>query len=183
MAQLGDPTQGRMSPELEKAYQAMVGPRGRIDGMYRTMLNHPALAGKVAELGAFLRFGEHVLPADLREMVILAVARRLGAAYEWVKHVPPAREAGVDPALIEDLRCGREPTGQSPLARGILAAVDQVLAARSLPADLQDALQSELGAAGLVELVVLVGFYRMIAGFLFAFEVPLPPGEIDPFGQ
>jgi len=34
-----------------------------------------------------------------------------------------------------------------------------------------------------VELVVLCGFYAMIAGVIFAFDVPLPEGEAPPFGQ
>lgn len=34
---------------------------------------------------------------------------------------------------------------------------------------------------GVVELVVLCGFYEMIAGVIFAFDVPLPEGAADPF--
>jgi len=32
-----------------------------------------------------------------------------------------------------------------------------------------------------VELVVLCEYYQMIAGVIFAFDVPLPAGERDPF--
>ena len=35
---------------------------------------------------------------------------------------------------------------------------------------------------GVVELVVLCGFYEMIAGVIFAFDVPLPEGAPDPLG-
>ena len=34
---------------------------------------------------------------------------------------------------------------------------------------------------GLMELVVLAGQYRMIAGVLFAFDTPRPEGESAPF--
>ena len=60
--------------------------RGRIDGMYRTMLNHPALTRKVSALGSFFRFGGSVLPDAARELVILHVSARLGAGYEWVSY-------------------------------------------------------------------------------------------------
>jgi hypothetical protein len=41
--------------------------------------------------------------------------------------------------------------------------------------------QRELGTTGLIELVVLVGHYRSIAGVLNAFEVALPEGARAPF--
>jgi 4-carboxymuconolactone decarboxylase len=41
--------------------------------------------------------------------------------------------------------------------------------------------ERELGIAGLMELVILAGQYRMIAGVLFAFDTPLPEGERAPF--
>jgi 4-carboxymuconolactone decarboxylase len=52
---------------------------------------------------------------------------------------------------------------------------------RSIPQPLQDKLIAALGIKGVLELVVLLGFYEMIAGVIFAFEVPLPEGAADPF--
>ena len=49
------------------------------------------------------------------------------------------------------------------------------------PRDLQERLIGLVGMEGVIELVVLVGFYRMIAGVIFAFDVPLPEGEAAPF--
>ena len=63
--------------------------------MYRSLLNHPELTRRVSDLGTFLRFGAGTLPAAVRELVILWLARRVGAAYEWVKHEPLARAAGL----------------------------------------------------------------------------------------
>ena len=37
------------------------------------------------------------------------------------------------------------------------------------------------GGGGRHRTVVLVGFYRMIAGVIFAFDVPLPEGAAAPF--
>ena len=56
-----------------------------------------------------------------------------------------------------------------------------MLAYESIPAALQAEVQKELGVTGLMELVVLAGQYRMIAGVLFAFDTPLPEGERAPF--
>jgi 4-carboxymuconolactone decarboxylase len=72
---------------------------------------------------------------------------------------------------------GALPPRYAPAAR----VVQHVLAYESIPADLQDAVQRDVGVAGLLELVVLAGHYRLIAGVLFAFDTPLPDGARAPF--
>ena len=77
MARLPDPT-GSLAPEARTLYDELVGRRGRIDGMYRSLLNHPELTRRVSDLGTFLRFGAGVLPAAVRELVILWLAQQVG---------------------------------------------------------------------------------------------------------
>ena len=122
-------------------------------------------------------------PAKVRELAILACARDMGAAYEWVKHLGPARQAGLPEQVIEDLRAGREPAGLDAAQRAVLEGARYALARRSIPAPVQAELEAAYGIPGVVELVVLCGFYAMIAGVIFAFDVPLPEGEEPPFGQ
>ncbi|MCC7345603.1 MAG: carboxymuconolactone decarboxylase family protein [Deltaproteobacteria bacterium] len=179
MARLPDPT-AALDPEARKLYDAMAAKRGRIDGMYGAMFNHPALVEHVADLGAYLRFGA-TLPGEIRELAILLAARRLGVPYEWVKHVPPAEAAGLSADVIEAVRQEKDLETFSPLYPKIAQAVSIVLAEQSLPADLQARLEQELGLKGVLELVILVGFYRMIAGFIRAFDVPLPADARQPF--
>jgi 4-carboxymuconolactone decarboxylase len=180
MACLPDPT-GSLAPDAQALYEELVGKRGRIDGMYRSLLNHPELTRHVSDLGNFLRFGAGSLPAAVRELVILWLARQVGAAYEWVKHEPPGRAAGLSEAVIEALRTGQEPPGLSAIQNGALEVARCALKLRSIPPDLQETVTERLGMKGVIELVVLVGFYRMIAGVIFAFDVPRPAGAADPF--
>lgn len=182
MAKLPDPTPS-LDPQGQELYQQLVAKRGRIDGMYRSLLNHPELTRHVSDLGTFLRFGSGALPDALRELLILWVARELGAAYEWVKHEPVARQAGVSPAVIQAIRTRHEPAGLEDLQQAALAAAQCVLTRRSIPQVVQDKLVAALGVPGVVELVVLCGFYEMIAGVIFAFDVPLPQGATDPFSS
>lgn len=180
MARLPDPT-AALSPAGEELYKNLTARRGRIDGMYRSLLNHPELTRFVSDLGTFLRFGSEALPSDLRELTILWVSRQLNAAYEWVKHEPPARAAGLSGKLIDAIRTGQEDQELAPPQKAVIDAARCVLARRSIPQTLQDSLITNLGLQGLIELVVLCGFYQMIAGVIFAFDVPLPEGEDDPF--
>lgn len=181
MVHLPDPVETGLSPEQRRLYDQLAAKRGRIDGMYRSLLHHPDLLERVAALGTFFRFGGSVLPDQARELAILATARRLGAAYEWVKHIPPAREAGLSEETLEALRQGGTPRGLAPGLQAAYDAAQCVYELKALPAALQDALEQAYGIKGVVELVALCGFYRMIAGVVFAFDVPLPEGERDPF--
>lgn len=176
MAQLPDPTVAP-TPEMQELLDRMTARRGRIDGMYRSLLNHPELARHVSDLGGFLRF-HGVLPDDLRELAILWVARQLQVEYEWVKHVEVAREAGLSPELIEAMRTGQELPALTPTQQAVLAAADCVLNLQPVPQAIQEKLTAEVGLTGVVELVVLCGFYRMIAGVIRGFDVPLPPAPL-----
>jgi 4-carboxymuconolactone decarboxylase len=179
MSQLPDASQNS-SPDVQQTYRKLLEKRGRIDGMYRTMLNNPALTEKVGAVGSYLRY-ESTFPPDLRELIILFCARTLGAAYEWVKHEPPAMEAGLPRDLIEAVR-HKQPVPESyPLYRQALDAAECALQHRSIPESLQQSLVEQVGIDGIVELVTLCGFYSMIAGIIFAFDVPLPPDSKEPW--
>ncbi len=62
-----------------------------------------------------------------------------------------------------------------------VAAASFVFDRKSIPREVQDKLTEQLGIEGVVELVTLVGFYLMIAGVIFAFDVPLPEGAEPPW--
>src|SRR5213075_1153308 len=102
---LPDPIES-LDPQAKQVYDTMVATRGRIDGMYGAMFNHPALVEHVGQLGTYLRFGA-TLPGEIRELAILLAARRQKAPYEWVKHAPPARKAGLSEDVIEAVREGQ----------------------------------------------------------------------------
>ncbi len=180
MAKLPDPVTP-LTPEAQEVYNELVSSRGALHGPYRSLIHHPELARRVGSLGSFLRFGEGTLPGNVRELVILAVARRIDSPFEWVMHLPHAINEGLPDNVIESIRHCREPSGLSPLQADALKAARCVLDHQSIPQDLQGRLVEAAGMKGLVELVVLAGFYEMIGGIISSFDTPLPEGESDPF--
>ncbi|MCB1111163.1 MAG: carboxymuconolactone decarboxylase family protein [Chlamydiales bacterium] len=145
--------------------------RGHIDGMYLTLLNHPDLTEKVSDLGGFLRFGS-TLKGKYREFIILYCARKFDAEYEWIKHLPHAIEEGVGQALIDTIHQGAEHF-EEPY-ESLVAVANCALKLENIPKPLQDRAIDIVGVEGLLEVVTLVNFYRMIAGIIFCFDVPLP---------
>ena len=171
---------GSLDPAAQKVYERIAAKRGKIRGPYVPLMHHPALAGLVGDLGEYLRFSS-ALPGDMRELAILITARHVAQPFEWVMHAPVAKNEGLPDDVIEQIRA-RGDLAALP-ARYVRAArvVQHVLQRESVPVPLQDEIQQEVGVTGLIELVVLAGYYQTIAAVLFAFDVPLPEGTSSPF--
>ncbi|HSK96153.1 MAG TPA: carboxymuconolactone decarboxylase family protein [Euzebyales bacterium] len=147
------------------ARDQIVASRGAVLRPFAVLLHQPALARRVGELGAELRFAGD-LRDDQRELVILATARAHRCAFEWVSHHDLALAAGVRPGAIAALEAdaGDETftDDEMPLvafARALVrsSAVDDATFARA---------RALLGTSGVVELAALVGYYSMLAHVL-----------------
>jgi len=178
VARLPDPLD-RLTPEAKRIYDKITAKRGAVRGPFASLMHAPALAEKVGDLGEFLRFGGS-LPGDIREMAILITARSVGQGYEWIAHAKIAHKEGLHD-VIERVKTRGDLSTLPPRYARPARVVRHVLAYESLPADLQAEVERNLGVAGLMELVVLAGQYRLIAGVLFAFDTALPEGEPAPF--
>src|SRR6267142_6625036 len=175
MARLPDPL-STLTPDARRVYDKIAAKRGQMKGgPFASLMHHPALAEKVGDLGEYLRFGG-TLPGDIREMAILITARSVDQAYEWVAHARIARNEKLPDDVIERVRTRGDLSTLPPRLARPARVIQHVLAYESIPQELQDAVQRELGMTGLIELVTLAGQYRLIAGGLFAFDTPLPEG-------
>jgi 4-carboxymuconolactone decarboxylase len=179
MARLPDPLD-TLTPDARRIYDKISAKRGAVRGPFAALMHHPALAERVGDLGEYLRFGG-TLPGDVRELAILITARYVSQPYEWIAHARIARKEGLADEVIERVRTRGDLAALPPRYANPARVVQHVLAYESIPPGLQDEMERELGLTGLMELVVLAGQYRMIAGVLFAFDTPLPAGESAPF--
>lgn len=179
MARLPD-VLDHLSPEARKIYDRIAAKRGAIRGPYAPLMHHPALALRVGDLGEYLRF-DSTLPGDIRELAVLITARAVAQPFEWVAHAPIARKAGLPEEIITLVHGRGDLSALPPRYRDPARVIQHVLARESVPSSLQDRVQAALGVGGFLELVVLAGFYQLIAAILFAFDAPLPDGTPAPF--
>jgi 4-carboxymuconolactone decarboxylase len=127
-------------------------------GPYLALLNHPELARRIEELGFFLKF-EGALPRTIYQFIVLTVARATGAGFEWHDHIASRRSAGLPQPYA--------------LAHAIL---EKTMAWQIVPDDLQVQAVTQWGKQGLIEIVVLSGFYQMFAAINQGFDIrPTPP--------
>jgi alkylhydroperoxidase family enzyme len=99
------------------------------------------------------------LPRRDAELVILRVAWRTGAAYEWHQHVALGTRASLTFEEIE--RCASaDLDGWKPHEAMLVRATDELLASARLTDATWSLVDSELGAKGAIELCLLVGQYQ-----------------------
>src|SRR5438067_13283863 len=82
---------------------AIVGSRGALQGPFSMFLHCPELAGRVAHLGAFVRF-EGSLDMRVRVLAAMTAAREFEAVYVWGAQTGSARRQGVSEATIAAIR-------------------------------------------------------------------------------
>jgi 4-carboxymuconolactone decarboxylase len=182
MSHLPDPT-AHLNPAAQKIYDQICAKRGshHWPGLYPMLMNYPELAEKFAVLSSFLRF-DAVLSPHYREFTILNLAARLRSAYEFATHLSYARAAGISEEIIQQLAKQNFSSFADPIYSDINNVIEILFAMKIMPQELQDSLVTKIGLAEFLQLNVLIGWYRMIASFVVAYEFPLPPGMENPFG-
>jgi 4-carboxymuconolactone decarboxylase len=141
-------------------------------GPYLALLNHPELARRIEELGFFLKF-EGALPRTIYQFIVLTIARTTGAGFEWQDHIEHARAAGLPPDVIDCIASARTESLPQPYAL-VYAILTKTMAWQLVPDDLQNRAAAEWGKHGLVEIVVLSGFYQMFAAINQGFGIGMP---------
>lgn len=114
------------------------------------------------------------LDARLRELAILRVARLSQAPYEWTQHVAIAEGVGVPAEQIAALE-GDDGAAAcfGERERLVLAATDELVRNADVGDETWAALGRHLDARELIELVVAVGFYMLMARVMRASRIDL----------
>jgi 4-carboxymuconolactone decarboxylase len=172
-----DPQGERVEALLERL------PQPRIN-LFRMLANMPALAGPTLRLGeAILTKGE--LNYVLRELTILQTARLTNTEYEWVQHEAISRVIGIEEEKIRAVDEGRIDDGPfDDRERLALHLAASVLDSGTPPPELVERAAAELGRAQAMELMIVAGYYAMLAGMMRAVQLDvdnvLEKGMLEP---
>ena len=151
--------------------------RGAIQGPFTMFLHCPELAGRVAHLGAFVRF-DGSLDMRVRVLAAMTVARELEAMYVWGAQTGGARRLGVAEAAITAIRENHS-RGLSPEDAEIVDFTRQLLREHRVDDASASSLQRRLGNEGFIELTGAIGYYSMLAMTVNACELePAPNAEV-----
>jgi AhpD family alkylhydroperoxidase len=116
------------------------------------------------------------LPRRETELVILRVAAVRGCAYEFEHHVRLGKRAGVTAADVERVRAGSTAEGWREHERLLMTVTEELLATRDLGDDTWQELRATYDERRVIELLLLVGHYDMLATTLMTLRLePDPP--------
>src|SRR6266852_7879951 len=92
-----------VAPEAHAIVDGITKSRGALQGPFSMFLYAPELAGRVAHLGAYVRF-EGGLDMRVRVLAAMTVAREFDAEYVWGAQTGSARRQGVPESTIAAIR-------------------------------------------------------------------------------
>ena len=149
--------------------------RGGVARNYAALLNNPQAAGSLAGLGGYARF-ETPLPARVKALAVLAAAREATGHYVWTVNQRAAKEAGVTDDVIAAIREYRAPAGLETDDATVVQFVLELLRHHRISDATFEAMRQMLGNSGVVDVLVVCGYYHTLAHCLQALEVELPEG-------
>lgn len=181
MAQRFPPlTPAEMTPlQREVAAEIAAGPRGEVRGPFIAWIHHPALARRLQALGEQLRW-KATLPPQLIELAVLVCARRWSCQHEWFMHEKLAREAKLDPRIIESLSRNEKPQNLSSEQAAVYDFCKDLHANGRASDAAFEAAKTKFGLEGTLELIALSGYYSLMAMVLNTAGLPLPGGAQPP---
>jgi len=175
MARLASITSRDQVAEKDRAIvDAIAQSRGAIQGPFTMFLHCPELAGRVAHLGAFVRF-EGSLDMRVRVLAAMTVAREFEAVYVWGAQTGGARRLGVPEATIAAIRENHS-RGIPPEDAEIVEFTRQLLRRHRVDEASASSLRRRFGDEGFIELTGAIGYYSLLAMTVNACELEAAPG-------
>jgi alkylhydroperoxidase family enzyme len=168
MMRINPLTQAAPGTKAAKALESRVGHMT----IFRTLAHSEATVIPILKMGAAILGKEQVLDARSRELAVLLALRMEGGRYEWPQHVDIGLQVGVTEAevkAIEALALSAEHFSERDLA--LLEFSRQVVENVQVEDSAFQQLNQYLSEAEMVELVVAIGFYMMLARVTEAFDI------------
>jgi len=151
-----------------------------IGGPYNLMLRSPVFGDRMFELLRYLRW-DTSMPLRLNEFAILIVGRQWRSQVEWFAHVPIAQKAGLDPAIIAELKANKRPSKMAPDEAAVYDFVTELTTKHEVADETFNRAKQVLGEQQVVDLTAVAGTYITIAMLLAMGEETVPPGKEEPF--
>jgi 4-carboxymuconolactone decarboxylase len=173
----------QLTPEQEKMVEDLLaGTRTSLNGPFNALLRSPEMGNHAQKLGEYVRFKTSV-PRRLNEMAILMTARYWSSQYEWYAHEKLALDAGLPPAVIDDIRAGRRPASMEADEAIVYDFSTELRERRRVSDETFQAAVGLLGEKGVIDLIGNMAYYDLVSMVLNVDRYPLPPGAALPFPE
>ena len=143
------------------------------------MIHVPQAHQLATALNQYLR-NDSSLPKKIQELAMLVTAREMDCQHIWNAHAASAKEAGVDPEIVDSLREEVELPDLEPDEAAAINYGREFFQTHHVSRGGFQAALEQFGRQGLVELTMLMGNYALLAFMINAFDSDLPPGRTEP---
>ena len=167
-----------MTTDGQKVWDEIESTRGGVARNYAALLNNPKAAGSMAALGGYARY-ETPLDPRVKALAVLTAAREANGHYVWTVNQPGARTAGIPEDVISAIHERRAPVGLEANDAAIVQFVLELLRHHRISEATFETVRSQVGDAGVVDILVVSGYYHTLAHCLQALEVELPEGTVS----
>jgi alkylhydroperoxidase family enzyme len=156
--------------------KTMRSPDGEPLNIFRTMVHNPAILRRFMSLGTELLIKGH-MGARERELLILRTGWNCQSEYEWGQHVAIGRAVGLTDVELARIKAGPDADGWSDTDAALLRAADELHAGSTITGGTWSQVSAAYpDEATLIELVMVVGYYHLVAFFLNTTGVEREPG-------
>jgi alkylhydroperoxidase family enzyme len=165
-------TAGSSPPDLVALYRDIAGLRGAVLHLHQALANQPDALRAFMGMSRYIR-DDAELPANLRELAVLATGYALNVAYEQHHHIPAARRAGVSEAQLAAFPDWAASDAFAETERAVLAYADQVARTRDVDDATFAAVQRLLPPGQLIDLALTCGWYHLCAAILVPLRIEI----------
>lgn len=181
----------RLTAEQRTLYDAIrSGPRaklansgasqpGPLGGPFNVWLRSPGIGDCIQRLGEEIRFRSS-LPAKLNELAIIITGRMWTSHYEWHAHCKLAIDAGLDPAIAQDIAQKRRPAKMDADETIVYDFSMELHETQGVSDATYGRALDRFGERGVMDLIAANGFYTLVSMCLNVDRTPLPAGVTSP---
>ena len=168
-------TRETMDAAGQKVWDEIETSRGGVARNYAALLNNPQASGAMAGLGGYVRY-ETPMDPRIKALAVLTAAREACGSYVWTVNQAPAKAAGLSVEVIAAIHEYRAPAGMDGKDASIVQFALEILRQHRVSDATFEAVRAMVGDAGVVDILVVVGYYHSLAHCLQALDVDLPDG-------
>ncbi|MBI3515359.1 MAG: hypothetical protein HY060_15060 [Proteobacteria bacterium] len=155
-------------------FDSIVASRGAVQGPFTMFLHSPEIAGRVAHLGAYVRF-EGSLDMRVRVLAAMVVAREYEAIYVWGAQTGGARKLNVPESTITAIRENHS-RGLPPEDAQIVEFTRMLLRKHRIDDATRDAMVKRFGHDQFIQLTGAIGYYVLLGMTVNACELEAAAG-------
>jgi len=157
--------------------KTLLGPDGDPLNVFATLAHRPQLLRRMNALGGYFFVHSEIAERE-RELVILRTAALIDSRYEIHQHRRVGEQAGL---AADEIEAAIDPGSDHPWSpddRALLAFCDELIARDTVSDETWDSVGGRYDDVQRLELLVLVGYYRMLGGVLngIGVETEVPAG-------